>query len=180
MGKPIKFVGMGEKVDALEVFYPGRMASRILGMGDILTLVEKAQTTVDERYAKELEKKIRKNEFTLEDFRDQLKQISKMGSLTDILGMIPGMKKFKEMKDMKPDEKEIVKIIAIIDSMTQKERMNYLIIDGQRRKRIARGSGTTVQDVNRLLKSYVDIRKVMKKMSGKDGLKMMKRGLFPF
>lgn len=180
MGKPIKFVGMGEKVDALEVFYPDRMASRILGMGDILTLVEKAQTAVDENYAKDLEKKIRKNEFTLEDFRDQLKQISKMGSLTDILGMIPGMKKLKDMKDMKPDEKEIVRIVAIIDSMTRKERLNYLIIDGQRRKRIARGSGTTVQDVNRLLKSYVDIKKVMKKMSGKDGLKKMKRGLFPF
>ncbi len=180
MGKPIKFVGVGEKVDALEVFYPDRMASRILGMGDILTLVEKAQTAVDERYAKDLEKKLRKNEFTLEDFRDQLKQISKMGSLTDILGMIPGMKKFKEMKDMKPDEKELVKIIAIIDSMTRKERFNYQIIDGQRRKRIARGSGTTVQDVNRLLKSYVDIRKVMKKMTGKGGLKKMKRGLFPF
>jgi signal recognition particle subunit SRP54 len=180
MGKPIKFVGMGEKVDALEVFYPDRMASRILGMGDILTLVEKAQTAVDENYAKDLEKKIRKNEFSLEDFRDQLKQISKMGSLTDILGMIPGMKKLKDMKDMKPDEKEIVKTVAIIDSMTRKERLNYLIIDGQRRKRIARGSGTTVQDVNRLLKSYVDIKKVMKKMSGKGGLKMMKRGLFPF
>jgi signal recognition particle subunit SRP54 len=180
MGKPIKFIGMGEKVDALEVFYPDRMASRILGMGDILTLVEKAQTAVDENYAKDLEKKIRKNEFTLEDFRDQLKQISKMGSLTDILGMIPGMKKFKDMKDMKPDEKELVKTVAIIDSMTRKERLNYLIIDGQRRKRIARGSGTTVQDVNRLLKSYVDIKKVMKKMSGKGGLKMMKRGLFPF
>jgi len=156
------------------------MASRILGMGDILTLVEKAQTAVDERYAKDLEQKIRKNEFSLEDFRDQLKQISKIGSLTDIIGMIPGMKKLKDMKDMKPDEKEIVKIIAIIDSMTRKERLNYQIIDGQRRKRIARGSGTTVQDVNRLLKSYVDIKKVMKKMSGKGGLKMMKRGLFPF
>jgi len=180
MGKPIKFVGMGEKVDALEVFYPDRMASRILGMGDILTLVEKAQTAVDERYAKDLEQKIRKNEFTLEDFRDQLKQISKIGSLSDIIGMIPGMKKLKDMKDMKPDEKEIVKIIAIIDSMTRKERLNYQIIDGQRRKRIARGSGTTVQDVNRLLKSYVDIKKVMKKMTAKGGLKMMKRGLFPF
>jgi len=180
MGKPIKFVGMGEKVDALEVFYPDRMASRILGMGDILTLVEKAQTAVDERYAKDLEQKIRKNEFTLDDFRDQLKQISKIGSLTDIIGMIPGMKKLKDMKDMKPDEKEIVKIIAIIDSMTKKERLNYQIIDGQRRKRIARGSGTTVQDVNRLLKSYVDIKKVMKKMTAKGGLKMMKRGLFPF
>jgi signal recognition particle subunit SRP54 len=180
MGKPIKFVGMGEKVDALEVFYPERMASRILGMGDILTLVEKAQSAVDESYAKDLEKKIRKNEFTLEDFRDQLKQISKIGSLTDILGMIPGMKKLKDMSDMKPDEKEIVRIVAIIDSMTRKERLNYLIIDGQRRKRIARGSGTTVQDVNRLLKSYVDIKKVMKKMTAKGGLKMMKRGLFPF
>jgi signal recognition particle subunit SRP54 len=180
MGKPIKFVGMGEKVDALEVFYPERMASRILGMGDILTLVEKAQSAVDENYAKDIEKKIRKNEFTLEDFRDQLKQISKIGSLTDILGMIPGMKKLKDMKDMKPDEKEIVKTVAIIDSMTRKERLNYLIIDGQRRKRIARGSGTAVQDVNRLLKSYVDIKKVMKKMTAKGGLKMMKRGLFPF
>jgi signal recognition particle subunit SRP54 len=180
MGKPIKFVGVGEKVDALEVFYPDRMASRILGMGDILTLVEKAQTAVDERYAKDLEKKIRKNEFTLEDFRDQLKQITKMGSLSDILGMVPGLKKLKELNGMQPDEREIVKTIAMIDSMTKKERQNYLIIDGQRRKRIAKGSGTTVQDVNRLLKSYADIKKVMKKMSGKDGMKMMKRGLFPF
>ncbi|MDX9746767.1 MAG: signal recognition particle protein [Syntrophales bacterium] len=180
MGKPIKFVGMGEKVDALEVFYPDRMASRILGMGDILTLVEKAQTAVDERYAKDLERKIRKNEFTLEDFRDQLKQISKIGSLSDILGMIPGMKKIKNLRNMQPDEKEIIKIIAIIDSMTPGERSNHLIISGQRRKRIARGSGTTVQDVNRLLKNYADIKKLMKRMSGKDGLKMMKRGLFPF
>ncbi|NLN60434.1 MAG: signal recognition particle protein [Deltaproteobacteria bacterium] len=180
MGKPIKFVGMGEKVDALEVFYPDRMASRILGMGDILTLVEKAQTAVDERYAKDLERKIRKNEFTLEDFRDQLKQISKIGSLSDILGMIPGMKKIKNLRNMQPDEKEIIKIIAIIDSMTLGERSNHLIISGQRRKRIARGSGTTVQDVNRLLKNYADIKKLMKRMSGKDGLKMMKRGLFPF
>ena len=180
MGKPIKFVGLGEKVDAFDLFYPDRMASRILGMGDVLTLVEKAQIAVDEKYAHDLEKKIRKNEFSLGDFKDQLKQISKLGSLSDIFSMIPGMKKLGETRDFKPDEKEITRIIAIIDSMTLKERLNYQIIDGQRRKRIAKGSGTTVQDVNRLLKSYVDVRKVMKKMTGKGALKMMKRGLFPF
>ena len=180
MGKPIKFVGMGEKIDALEVFYPERMASRILGMGDILTLVEKAQATVDEREARELEKKIRKNEFTLEDFRNQLSQIRKMGSLQDILGMIPGLNKMKDMKKMAPDEKELVKITAIIDSMTGQERRNYLIIDGERRKRIARGSGTTVQDINKLLKSYGEMRKMMKKMTTKDGLKALRRGNFRF
>lgn len=180
MGKPIKFVGMGEKIDALEVFYPERMASRILGMGDILTLVEKAQATVDEKEARELEKKIRKNEFTLEDFRNQLTQIRKMGSLQDILGMIPGLNKMKDMKKMAPDEKELVRITAIIDSMTPKERQNYLIIDGDRRKRIARGSGTTVQDINKLLKSYGEMRKMMKKMTTKDGLKALRRGNFRF
>ena len=180
MGKPIKFIGLGEKIDAFDLFHPDRMASRILGMGDVLTLVEKAQLAVDEKYAKDIEKKIRKNEFTLGDFKDQLKQISKLGSLSDIFSMIPGMKKFGTMQDLKPGEKEITKVIAIIDSMTPKERLNYQIIDGQRRKRIAKGSGTTVQDVNRLLKSYIDVRKVMKKMTGKGALKMMKRNLFPF
>ena len=180
MGKPVKFIGLGEKVDAFDLFHPDRMASRILGMGDVLTLVEKAQLAVDEKYAQDLEKKIRKNEFTLGDFKDQLKQISKLGSLSDIFSMIPGMKKLGGGQDFKPDEKEIVKIIAIIDSMTPKERLNYQTIDGQRRKRIAKGSGTTVQDVNRLLKSYVDVRKVMKKMTGKGALKKIKRGLFPF
>ena len=180
MGKPIKFVGVGEKIDALEIFHPERMASRILGMGDILTLVEKAQATVDEKEARELEKKIRKNEFTLEDFRNQLAQIRKMGSLQDLLGMIPGLSKMKEMKKMAPDESELVKITAIIDSMTKKERQNYLIIDGQRRKRIAMGSGTTVQDINKLLKSYGEMRKLMKKMTTKDGLKALKRGNFRF
>jgi len=180
IGKPIKFIGVGEKVEALELFHPERMASKILGMGDILTLVEKAQATVDEKEARVLEKKLRKNEFTLEDFRDQLKQIRKMGSLQDILGMIPGLGKLKAMKNVTPDDRELVKVAAIIDSMTRKERLNYLIIDGSRRKRIAAGSGTTVQDVNKLLKNYIDMRKIMKKMMSKDGMKMMRRGNFPF
>jgi signal recognition particle subunit SRP54 len=180
MGKPIKFVGMGEKIDALEVFHPERMASRILGMGDILSLVEKAQATVDQKEAKELERKIRKNEFTLDDFRSQLAQIRKMGSLQDILGMIPGFGKIKEMKNMAPDDRELTKITAMIDSMTKKERQNYLIIDGERRKRIAKGSGTTVQDINKLLKSYGEMRKLMKKMTTKDGMKALKRGNFRF
>jgi signal recognition particle subunit SRP54 len=180
MGKPIKFVGVGEKIDALEVFYPDRMASRILGMGDILSLVEKAQAAVDEKEARDLEKKFRKNEFTLEDFRNQLKQIKKIGSLQDIIGMMPGLGKVKALKNMTPDEGELAKVAAIIDSMTRKERMNYLLIDGQRRKRIARGSGVSVQDVNRVLKNYIDMRKIMKKMTSKGGMKALKRGNLPF
>jgi signal recognition particle subunit SRP54 len=180
IGKPIKFIGVGEKIDAFEVCHPERMASRILGMGDILTLVEKAQATVDEQAARVLEKKIRKNEFTLEDFRDQVKQIRSMGSLQDILKMIPGFGKIKAMKSMTPDEEELVKVVAIIDSMTRAERLNYQIIDGQRRKRIARGSGTTVQDINRLLKSYGEMRKMMKKMTTKGGMKSFGSGKFPF
>lgn len=179
VGKPIKFVGVGEKIDALEVFHPERMASRILGMGDILSLVEKAQATIDEKTALQLEKKIRKNEFSLEDFRNQLTQIRKMGSIKDLLGMIPGLGKIKALQDVEPDDKELVKITAIIDSMTPKERLNYLIIDGRRRKRIALGSGTSVQDVNRLLKNYADIKKMMKKFSQKGGIKALRRN-FPF
>jgi signal recognition particle subunit SRP54 len=175
VGKPIKFVGIGEKVDALEVFHPERMASRILGMGDILSLVEKAQSTIDEKSARQLENKIRKNEFSLEDFRNQLTQIRKMGSLKDLLGMIPGLSKVKALKDMQPDDKELIKTTAIIDSMTPKERLNYLIIDGRRRKRIALGSGTSVQDVNRLLKNYAEIKKMMKKFNHKDGVKSLMR-----
>jgi signal recognition particle subunit SRP54 len=180
IGKPIKFIGVGEKIDALEICHPERLASRILGMGDILTFVEKAQATVDEKQARELEKKIRKNEFTLEDFRDQLKQIRSMGSIQDIIGMIPGLGKLKALANATPDEKELTKTGAIIDSMTRKERQNYLIIDGQRRKRIARGSGTTVQDVNILLKNYAEMRKIMKKMTTKGGMKSFRRGNFPF
>ncbi len=177
-GKPIKFIGVGEKVDALEVFHPERMASRILGMGDILTLVEKAQATIDVKEAQELEKKIRKDAFTLEDFRDQLGKMRKMGSLKDMLGMIPGLGKIKALKDVDPDEKELVRTMAMIDSMTRRERMNHLIIDGSRRKRIARGSGTSVQDVNRLLKNYVEMRKMMKKMMSRGGRDSLRRGLF--
>jgi signal recognition particle subunit SRP54 len=177
-GKPIKFIGVGEKIDALEVFHPERMASRILGMGDILTLVEKAQASIDVKEAQELEKKIRKDAFTLEDFREQLQKMRKMGSLKDMLGMIPGLGKLKALKDVDPDDKEIVKTMAIIDSMTKKERTNYLVIDGSRRKRIARGSGTSVQDVNRLIKNYVEMRKMMKKMMTKGGRDALRRGMF--
>jgi signal recognition particle subunit SRP54 len=180
IGKPIKFIGVGEKIDALEVCHPERLASRILGMGDILTFVEKAQAAVDENKARELEKKIRKNEFTLEDFRDQLKQIRSMGSLQDIMGLIPGLGKIKALKNVAPDEKELIKTSAIIDSMTRKERLNYLIIDGQRRKRIAKGSGTSVQDVNILLRNYAEMRKIMKKMTTKEGMKLFRRGNLPF
>jgi signal recognition particle subunit SRP54 len=179
-GKPIKYIGVGEKIDALEVFHPARMASRILGMGDILTLVEKAQAVVDEKQARELERKIRKNEFTLDDFRQQLTQIRKMGSLQDILSMIPGLNKIKGIAQMTPDEGELVKVAAIIDSMTKKERINFQIIDGSRRKRIAKGSGTTVQDVNRLLKNYAEMRKIMKKMTTPGGKRSFLRGNMPF
>ena len=180
IGKPIKFIGVGEKIDALDVCHPERLASRILGMGDILTFVEKAQATVDEKQARELEKKIRKNEFTLEDFRDQLKQIKAMGSIGDIMGMIPGLGKLKGLAHATPDEKEMIRTMAIIDSMTRKERSNYLLIDGERRKRIAGGSGTTVQDVNRLLKNYAEMRKIMKKLTSKAGMKSFRRGNLPF
>ncbi|MCX7981633.1 MAG: signal recognition particle protein [Syntrophales bacterium] len=178
--KPIKFVGVGEKTDALEVFHPERMASRILGMGDIVSLVEKAQAHVDEKKARELEQKIRKQEFTLEDYREQLLQIRKMGSLRELLGMIPGFGRIKAMGNLDLDERELVKITAIIDSMTRKERLNYHIIDGERRRRIAKGSGTTVQDVNRVLRSYEELRKMMKKLSTKEGKKALKRHKFPF
>ncbi len=177
IGKPIKFIGVGEKIDALEVFHPERIASRILGMGDVLTLVEKAQEAVDEKQRRELEKKIRKNEFTLEDLRNQLRQIAKMGSIKDVLGMMPGFG--KAINAMKPDERELIRTAAIIDSMTVAERRNYQIIDGSRRKRIARGSGTTVQDVNQLLKNYVEMKKLMKRFT-KGGLKSLRRGNFPF
>jgi len=179
-GKPIKFVGVGEKIEALEVFYPDRMATRILGMGDIVGLVEKAQAAMDLEQAQALEKKLRKDEFTLQDFRDQLTQMRKMGSLSEILGMMPGFGKMKAMKNMEVDDRELTRTAAIIDSMTVRERRNPIMIDGQRRKRIARGSGTSVQDVNRLLKNYAEMRKMMKKMMSKEGAKAFRRGHFPF
>jgi signal recognition particle subunit SRP54 len=178
-GKPIKFIGVGEKLSQLESFYPDRMASRILGMGDVLTMIEKAQSVIDEKQAAELEKKIRKNRFTLEDFRDQMVKIRKMGSITDLLGMIPGLGKMKQLKNLEVDEKEFVRIEAIINSMTTKERHQHTIINGSRRKRIAKGSGTTVQDVNHLLKNYAQMLKMMKKLN-KGGMKGMARNMPPF
>jgi signal recognition particle subunit SRP54 len=178
-GKPIKFVGVGEKLSELEPFHPDRMASRILGMGDILTMIEKAQAVVDEKQAAEIEKKLRKSQFTLEDFRDQMRQIRKMGSLTDLINMIPGMGKLKQLKNVQVDDGELVKIEAIINSMTPHERHQYAIINGSRRKRIAKGSGTNVQDVNKLLKNYAQVMKMMKKIN-KGGLRGLGRGMLPF
>ncbi len=171
-GKPIKFVGLGEKLNALEPFHPDRMASQILGMGDVLSLIEKAQEEFDEKEARKLEKKLKRNEFDLEDFRSQLKQVKKLGSLEDILGMIPGMGKLKKMGSVKPDEKELVKVEAIINSMTVEERRKHKIINGSRRRRIARGSGTSVQDVNRLLKNFVQTKKMMERFTRKGGLEI--------
>jgi signal recognition particle subunit SRP54 len=164
---PIKLVGTGEDLDSLDVFHPDRLASRILGMGDVLSLIEKAEEVVDKKKAEDIAQKIRKNTFSLEDFRDQIQQIKKMGSLEQIMGMIPGLNKMKKMKDMpKPDERELVKIESVINSMTPKERRSYQIINANRRKRIAAGSGTSVQDVNKVLKSYSEMLKMMKKMRG--------------
>ncbi len=162
-GCPIKFAAMGEKLDALEPFHPDRMASRILGMGDVLTLIEKAQSQVDAEKAAELEKKLRKAEFTLDDFLEQLSQIRKLGSLEDILKMIPGMNK---IKNLNVDEKQITRVEAIIQSMTKAEKQNPQIINAKRRIRIATGSGTTVNDVNRMLKQFEDMKKMMKQMTG--------------
>ena len=180
-GKPLKFVGLGEKLDALEPFHPDRMASRILGMGDVLSLIEKAQETVDREEALKLAKKLKKNSFDLDDFRSQLKQVKKLGGVEQIMGMIPGMGKMK-LPDAEVNEKELVKVDAIIGSMTAKERADYTIINGSRRSRIAKGSGTQVQDVNRLLKQFAEMRKMMKSMtSGKMGkMARMFGGRMPF
>ena len=176
-GVPIKFIGLGEKLEPLEPFHPDRMASRILGMGDVLSLVEKAQETFDMEEAKKIEKKLRKDEFTLDDFLAQMQQVKKLGSLDNILGLIPGMGGLKKQlagQDIDLDGKEMRQIEAIIKSMTPKERANIMIINGSRRKRIAMGSGTRVQDVNKLLKQFGEMKKMMKKMKkmqkGKKGL----------
>jgi signal recognition particle subunit SRP54 len=175
-GKPIKFFGVGEKLNALEPFHPDRMASSILGMGDVLSLIEKAQDAVDQKKAVELQKKLRKSQFTLDDFRDQLAQVRKMGSLSDILKMIPGMGKIKHLKDLEIDDREFVRIEAIINSMTSQERRQHGIINGSRRKRIALGSGTRIQDVNALLKNYTQMLKMLKKFN-QGGFR---RGMLPF
>jgi signal recognition particle subunit SRP54 len=165
-GQPLKFVGIGEKFDALEPFHPDRAANRILGMGDVLSLIEKASQEIDQKKAVEMQRKLIENEFTLEDFRDQMRQLKKMGSLGSLLDLMPKVGVLRELKDVKVDEKEIGRVVAIIDSMTPRERDNHMIINGSRRRRIARGSGASVQDVNQLLKQYAQARKMMKSLSG--------------
>ncbi|MCM3709967.1 signal recognition particle protein [Sporosarcina luteola] len=174
--KPIKFVGMGEKMDALEPFHPERMASRILGMGDVMSLIEKAQENVDEEKAKELEQKFRTQTFTLDDFLDQLQQVKKMGPLDEILKMMPGMNKIKGLENAQVDESQMGRVEAVIQSMTTAERTTPEIINASRRKRIAKGSGTSIQEVNRLLKQFEDMKKMVKQMTNmqQKGKKKMK------
>ncbi|MEI6703136.1 MAG: signal recognition particle protein, partial [Deltaproteobacteria bacterium] len=186
-GKPIKFAGLGEKLDALEVFHADRLVSRILGMGDVLTLVEKAQSLFDGKEAELIQQKLKKNQFDLEDFLSQMQQIKKMGSMESIMGMIPGMgKMMKQMKGAQPSENEIKRIEAIIRSMTPGERANHSIINGSRRLRISKGSGTSVPEVNQLLKRFTEAQKMVKqlqKLGPKGLLKSMGglgKGMMPF
>ena len=166
VGVPIAFVGSGERLEDLEQFYPDRLVSRLLGMGDVLSLIERAEQAIDIEEAQKLEEKVRKDEITLEDFRDQLQAIKKMGPLEQIIGMIPGMGNIKQLAQQKPDDRQIARIEAMINSMTPHERRRSDVINGSRRKRIARGSGTTVEEVNRLLKQFVQMRKMLKMMGG--------------
>ena len=177
--KPIKFVGMGEKLDALDVFHPERMASRILGMGDMLSLIEKAQTNVDEEKAKQLEEKFRTSSFTFDDFLEQMAQVKQMGPLDEILKMLPGANKIKGLENAKVDESQMGRVEAIIYSMTKQEKTTPEIINSNRKKRIARGSGTSIQDVNRLLKQFEDMKKMMKQMSGMSSKKGKKKMSMP-
>ncbi|PIE34371.1 signal recognition particle protein [candidate division KSB3 bacterium] len=186
--RPIKFVGVGEKLDQLEVFHPKRMASRILGMGDVLSFIEKVEKSIDEKKAKELERKIREQTFTLEDFRDQLKQVREMGPIEQLIEMVPGVDK-KALKNLQVDEKEFVKMEAIINSMTPKERVHHKIINSKRKQRISRGSGTDIRDINKLLKQFEQARKLMKKLTGGGGKGrrsrrmtrgFSKKGILPF
>jgi len=172
--RPLKFVGTGEKLDALDIFHPNRVASTILGLGDLDSLIDKARAAMDEEEARTLARKMQKGEFTLADFRTQIRQIKNMGSLESLMGMIPGLGKLKKLKEAKPDERELKKIEAIIDSMTLEERGNHLLIDASRRRRIARGSGTTVTDVNQLLKNFTETRKMMQRFT-KGGFKNLFR-----
>ncbi|MDC3416421.1 signal recognition particle protein [Aquibacillus salsiterrae] len=181
--KPIKFAGMGEKLDELEVFHPERMASRILGMGDVLSLIEKAQDNIDEKRAKELEEKMRSASFTFDDFLEQMSQVRNMGPLEDLLGMLPGANKMKGLKNVQFDEKQISHVEAIIQSMTKKERQDPSVMNASRKKRIAKGSGRTVSEVNRLLKQFDEMKKMMKQMTNMQKGKKGKKGKgfnFPF
>ncbi|OGX77947.1 signal recognition particle protein [Exiguobacterium sp. SH31] len=178
-GAPIKFVGLGEKLDALEPFHPERMASRILGMGDVLTLIEKAESQMDQDAAKELESKIRDASFTFDDFIEQLGQVKNMGPIDELLSMLPGAGKMKGLKNVQIDEKQLDHVEAIIRSMTKHERTNPEVLNASRRKRIAKGSGRSIQEVNRLIKQFDDMKKLMKQMSGQ--MKGKKKGLgLPF
>ncbi len=168
-GQPLKFVGVGEKPDALEAFFPDRVASRILGMGDVLSLIDKVQESIDQETAEKMQEKLLGDDFTLEDFRDQIKQLQKLGPLGKLLDMMPQMGPLKDLKNAKIDENEVGRVVAIIDSMTPKERRNHMLINGSRRRRIAKGSGTSVQDVNNLLKQYAQARKMMKSFTGQAG-----------
>jgi signal recognition particle subunit SRP54 len=172
-GKPIKFLGVGEKLDALELFHPDRMASRILGMGDVLSLIEKAQETFTREQAEEAQKRLTSNTFTLEDFRAQLGQVNKLGSLDQILGMLPGGQKLKGAMDGQMPEREMKRVMAMIDSMTARERRDHTLINGSRKKRIARGSGTNVMEVNRLIKQFLSARKIAKAMAGAGGRRQL-------
>ena len=172
-GKPIKFLGVGENLDALESFHPDRMASRILGMGDVLSLIEKAHENITREQAEEAQKRLTSNTFTLEDFRTQLGQMNRMGSFEQILGMLPGGQKLKQAIEGDKPEREIGRVIAVIDSMTPRERRDHTIINGSRKKRIARGSGTTVQDVNRLIKQFLSAKKLAKAMTGAGGRRQL-------
>ncbi|MBK5299396.1 MAG: signal recognition particle protein [Vicinamibacteria bacterium] len=169
VGVPIAFVGSGERLEDLEAFHPDRVVSRLLGMGDVLSLIEKAEAAIDVADAQKLEQKLRQNDFTLEDFREQLRTIRKMGPLESILGMLPGMGNLKQLADQKPDEKQLNRVEAIIGSMTPDERRRHDLINGSRRKRIARGSGTTVEEVNRLLKQFVQMKKMLKQLGAMQG-----------
>jgi signal recognition particle subunit SRP54 len=177
--KPIKFIGVGEKMEALEPFHPDRMASRILGMGDVVSLVERAHATIDMEEAQKLEEKLRKQSFDLEDFRTQLQQVSKMGSMQELLEMMPGVNK-KALKNVDMDENAIGHMEAILNSMTRNERQRPNIINGSRRRRIARGSGTTVQEVNQLLKQYNMMQKMMKQFNRLGKLGKLGNGMMPF
>jgi signal recognition particle subunit SRP54 len=170
VGVPIAFIGNGERLEDLEPFHPERVVSRVLGMGDVLSLIEKAEAAIDGQEAERLQEKIRANEFTLEDFRDQLKTIRKMGPLEQIIGLLPGMGNIKALAENKPDEKQITRIEGIINSMTPDERRKQHIINGTRRKRIAKGSGTSVEEVNRLLKQFVQMQKMLKSLGGLTGM----------
>ena len=172
-GKPIKFLGVGEKLDALELFHPDRMASRILGMGDVLSLIEKAQETFTREQAEEAHKRLTTNTFTLEDFRAQLGQVNKLGSLDQILGMLPGGQKLKGAMEGQMPEREMKRVMAMIDSMTTRERRDHTVINGSRKKRIARGSGTNVVEVNRLIKQFLSARKIAKVMTGAGGRRQL-------